>query len=467
MLGVRRILSPMVVFAVSIAATPVLAQSGLPPDSAIQALMEARVKLLPSSGMVVGLLDVRGSRVLSEGTVNGEGTPAPDGRTIFEIGSVTKTFTGTLLADMVRRGEVRLDEPVGALLPKEVSVPERGGKRITLLDLATQKSGLPRLPSNLDPANPSDPYADYTKAKLFDFLSGYTLPRDPGAQYEYSNLGMGLLGVALAERAGKDYGSLVHERITGPLGMEDTGIDLTADQRARLAVGHDAGGDSVANWSMGTMKGAGALRSTTNDMLRYVAAALAEGAPSEVAADLDSARVPRREIGAPGTRIGLAWMDRATPAGDTVVWHNGETGGYHAFVGFDPRRGIGVVMLTNNARGADDVALHLLDPSVPITPPPAPRKSVTLTPGQLRAYEGRYELAPGAVLTIRLEDDHLTAQVTGQPAAPIFAESDGHFFYKAVDVTLDFRRNDAGDVVAVVVHQNGRDIEGRRLPDGT
>ncbi len=441
----------------------------LPADSVVQALLDARTKLLPDAGIVVGLIDTRGRRLLSAGSLNGPGTPAPGERNVFEIGSVTKTFTATLLADMVRRGEVRLDEPVQDLLPAGVRVPERDGQQITLLDLATQSSGLPRLPSNLAPADATNPYADYTEAQLFSFLSGYTLTRDPGAQYEYSNLGVGLLGLALARKAGKSYEQLVRDRIGGPLGMEDTRIELTADERARLAPAHDASGDTVSNWNIPTLAGAGALRSTLRDMMRYLAANLKGDTGTALGRAMRDAQLPRRPTSIPATRIGLIWMTRDT-AGTRIVWHNGGTGGYHAFIGFDPDRQLGVVMLISSAAGTDDIGLHLLDLRVPITPPPPPaprRVAIRLTPAQLEAYVGRYQVAPGVVLTVTLRDDALYGQVTGQGAFRIYAESDGHFFLKVVDATLDFQRDAGGRVTTAVLHQNGRDFPAQRLPEGS
>ena len=161
------------------------------------------------------------------------------GNTVFEIGSITKTFSTALLADMVARGEVKLDDPVAKYLPSTVKVPGRGRKQITLYDLATHASELPRLPANLHPADMSNPYADYTVDQMYQSVSAYELERDIGAEYEYSNLGSGLLGHALARRLGKTWEEAVTERILEPLGMTDTRITLTADMRRRLAIGHN------------------------------------------------------------------------------------------------------------------------------------------------------------------------------------------------------------------------------------
>ena len=197
-------------------------------------------------GIVVGVIEPNGRRVVAYGNLAKaprHGDPRTlDGDTIFEIGSVTKVFTSLLLADMVNRKEVALDDPAAKYLPENVKMPERSGKSITLLDLSTHSSGLPRLPSNLKPKDPRNPYADYSVDDLYQFLSGYELPRDPlsGSEFEYSNLGGGLLGHLLAYRAGTDYESLIGTRITRPLGMPDTGITLSSSMKQRMATGHTA-----------------------------------------------------------------------------------------------------------------------------------------------------------------------------------------------------------------------------------
>ena len=442
------------------------AYAALPPDSVVQSLIDARAKLTPNAGLVVGLVDARGKRMLSAGTLDGKDSKTPDGRTVFEIGSVTKTFTAALLADMVRRGEVRLEQPVGELLPDTVKVPSRGGRQIRLLDLATQSSGLPRLPDNFAPKDAANPYADYTPAQMFAFLSSYTLTRDPGAQYEYSNLGVGLLGFALARHAGAPYERLVRDRVAGPLEMADTRIALTPEEQARLAPGHDAGGERVANWDLPTLAGAGALRSTGNDMLAFVAACMKADTTTALGRDFFTATTPVRATTIPHMRIGLAWHVRETDD-SRIVWHNGGTGGYHAFIGFDRDRGRGVVILCNSSVNIDDIGMHVLDSTIAISPPEPPKhhEQVTLTPEQLQPLVGRYELAPGAVITVTLADAQLSAQLTGQGAFEIFPESPTDFFLKVVDATLTFERDAGGAATAVTLHQNGHDTRGRRLED--
>ncbi len=221
-----------------IAATALLAAPDL---NEIKALIANRTgEAHKAVGIIVGLVDAGGRQVVAGGATTPGGTTLPDADTVFEIGSITKVFTSLVLADMVERGEVKLDDPVAKFLPSSVKMPSRNGREITLLDLSNQVSGLPRLPNNLKPADPNDPYADYSPARLYEFLSGYTLTRDIGEKYEYSNLAVGLLGHALALKAGLSYEELVRRRVLEPLEMRDTAIVLPERLMKRLAVGTDA-----------------------------------------------------------------------------------------------------------------------------------------------------------------------------------------------------------------------------------
>lgn len=410
-------------------------------------------------GIVIATTAGGRRQVFGVGVVSAASRQQPDADTVYEIGSITKTFTALLLADAAARGAVTLGQPVASLLPGYV-IPEYEGQPITLLDLATQSSGLPRLPDNLLPRQADNPYADYTPADLNSFLKRHALARAPGAAYAYSNLGFGLLGLALATGAHRSYADLVHERITGPLGMRDTAIALTARMQARLAPGHDAQGHPVPNWDLPTLAGAGALRSSARDLLTYLEAHLR---PQAVAAPLGLRDVwqPRRPGPTPTTRIGLAWHTQ-TVRGRDLVWHSGMTGGYASFIGFTADGERGVVVLANAAVGMDDIGIDALAPPEP-TAPAAERR---LPVEALQQYVGRYQLAPGMVLTISATADGLQAQASGQPAAKVFARDTDEFFYKVVDARLQFERGADGNVTAVTLHQGGRAVPAPRIKAG-
>jgi CubicO group peptidase (beta-lactamase class C family) len=206
---------------------------------------------------------------------------------------------------MAHNGEVQLSDPVASLLPAGVSVPALKRRQITLEDLATHSSGLPRDPTTLGPGSTANPYADYSADALYEFLAGHELAREPGSRVEYSNLATGLLGHALALRAGTTYGVLVRERILQPLGMTSTAVTPSAQMDARAAIGHDARGRPIPPWLWGksTLAGAGALRSTIGDMLRFAAANLEnEGSPLQRA--MAAAQAPQKRMSL-GMRVGL------------------------------------------------------------------------------------------------------------------------------------------------------------------
>src|SRR3984957_15745372 len=272
--GTQMAIRAILIFIMAIVTQSAFADGGLvpeasmPSDETIRQILIDRIDVQHQSvGIVVGVIDRGERRVITYGHLEKGDTRPLDGNTIFEIGSETKVFTSLLLADMVQRGEVALSDPVAKYLPPGTRVPERNGRSITLVDLATHTSGLPRLPSNMSPKDSANPYADYTVEQLYQFLSGYQLTRDIGSQYEYSNLGVGPLGPALTLRARMDYESMLRSRILDPLGMTSTRVTLTPEMKAHLALGHGPSMSVVSNWDLGpAFAGAGALRSSANDI---------------------------------------------------------------------------------------------------------------------------------------------------------------------------------------------------------
>ena len=320
------------VFALAlVASTPVAAQRHFPSDEAVREIARQAGTVSGKVGIVVGVLEADGSR-----RVVTVGDAPYDGRTLFEIGSITKVFTGILLAEMVERGEVRLEQPVAELLPGDVVVPSRNGRQIRLVDLSTHSSGLPRMPDNFTPGDSRNPYVDYTVAKLYDFLRRHELRRDIGGEAEYSNVGVGLLGHALARRAGTSYEALVTARILEPLGMRSTRIALSSADVTRLAPGHNARGDQVQNWDLAeAFAGAGGLRSNVDDMLTFLAANLTPVERSTLGLAIRSAQTAHFKR-ADGGRNGLGWGLSLLNRKRNVLTHTGGTGGYRTFVAIDP-----------------------------------------------------------------------------------------------------------------------------------
>lgn len=323
-----------------------------------------------SVGLVVGVLHENQRYVLGYGLTRFPGGKSPQGDTLFEIGSVTKTCTGLLLAIMAEAGMAGLDDPAQDYVRGGAEIPAFQGHHITLRHLAMHTSGLPRLPDDLFTGagfKPSNPYAHYTTRGILDFLSGHALSRRPGAEYEYSNLGAALLGNLLADIEGKSYEEAFRAHIAHPLEMDDTRIALHDTQRARLARGHTSlirlAGFSLpfpaANWDLPAFAGAGALRSSAEDMLRYLDAAMADR-ETPLRHAFQASMAPGFTIDA-RMRVGLGWhVMTPKDGGEPLIWHNGATGGYTSFIGCLPEAGVGVVILNNSTANVDQAALRIL-----------------------------------------------------------------------------------------------------------
>ena len=435
-----------------------------PPDSEIRRILIDRIDTQKQGvGIVVGVIEPRGRRVIAYGSLE-KGDKRPlDGDTLFEIGSITKVFTALLAADMAQRGELKLDDPIAKYLPPGTKVPERNGRQITLVDLATHTSALPRMPNNFRPKDPENPYADYTVEALYSFLSSYELPRDIGVKFEYSNLGFGLLGQGLAHRVGMDYEQLVVTRICDPLHMNSTRITLSAPLRQRLAAGHSADLVTVPGWDIPVLAGAGALRSSTNDLLTFLAAMMGYTNNPLAAAQKTTLGISRPTGGA-FIDSGLGWVID-TRGGGQIIWKNGGTGGYRTFIGYSPRTRIGIVALANTStnEGTDDIGLHLLDARYPLSVPEGTPAEHTVDVQTLDTYVGYYEVSANFILTVTREDNQLFVRGTGQPKGAIFPKSGGEFFSKIVDAQFTFQTDAQGKVTALVLHQNGRDLHAPRV----
>ena len=311
-------------------------------------------------GLVVAAVRGGESAAHGAGTTGGAGS-APDGDTLFQIGSLTKVFTTLALAAAVTRRELTIDTPVDDLLPALPSpVPQ---PPITVAHLAGHFSGLPRLPPGVllrGLRQRSDPYRGFGPD---DLVAGYGRARSrarPGQRFRYSNFGVALLGEALARHAGTSWDRLVAEEVTGPLGLRDTVTDVRPDQQDRRSGGHSARRRPVPDWDLAAVAPAGGLWSSAHDVLAFLRAHL-DPAGSAVPDALRLVQEPRFRANR-WLQVCLGWM--LTPlkgSGHTVLWHNGGTGGFSSFAGFQPRTGVGVVVLSNTARSVDRAGMGLLE----------------------------------------------------------------------------------------------------------
>ena len=325
------------------------------------------------AAIVVGFIDPNGTRIFSFGNMSKAHNIPVNQSTLFDIGSITKTFTTLLLADMATQGIVNLNDPIDKYLPSGVKVPEFNGTKITLEDLGTHTSGLPEWPSNIwldGKVGTINPH--YNASLLYQALSNTKLTREPGSKFQYSSFGMALLGHILSLKAGIPYNQLVRDRILNVLGMNDTRITLSqSDIENRLPVDH-MGGKEISTPTLPTiMVDAGGYRSTAADMLKYVSANL-----GFLHTKLDNAIQLQHLIthpvipGSPANYSGyvaLGWRV-LTNFGTETITHTGAINGWNANVAFTPAKQIGVVALCScDATDADMgsfnwVLLHLVGP---------------------------------------------------------------------------------------------------------
>ncbi|MEY4545484.1 MAG: D-alanyl-D-alanine-carboxypeptidase/endopeptidase AmpH precursor [Pseudomonadota bacterium] len=435
----------------------------LPPDSQVQQILAERIgEAAEQYGIVVGLLDAGGRRVVSRGGFD-QGKPrALDGDTLFELGSITKVFTALLLQLAVERGEVGLDDPIGQHLPAGTKTPSLNGQPITLRHLATHTSGLPRVPGNLKSKNANDPYADYTVEDLYEFLGSVELPREPGSEYAYSNLGAAVLARVLIVRTGKSFAELVRERITEPLGMAHTWVDLPAEEKLQLATGHTQGLMDAPLRTRIAMIGNGGVFASASDLLTFLSASMGL-VQTPLAHAFEQLAAPQKPLNDRGDAIGLGWHIQKAEGGN-VVWHNGGTAGFSTYAAYVREQGVGVVVLSNvsTSDGVDDIGEHLIaqGPLQPAGAPgvtPRPRAAVAVAAQRLDGYVGDYQVANGLRIALRRQGDQLWATVKDR-TFPLFAQSETVFFLDLVDLTFRFETDAQGKAVTMFLGQGGKEV---------
>ncbi len=408
--------------------------------------------------MVVGIISPEGRRTISYGHTGQNDARPLDGDTVFEIGSVSKVFTALLLAEMVQRHEVALEDPVAKYLPAGVKIPERNGRSITLLDLATHTSSLPFMPE--EPAASSDAAAakDDSAARIYKFLAAYKLQRDIGSQWDYSNLGYWLLGQALASRAGTDFESLLRMRVIAPLKLTSTAITPTSQMKARFAVGYNAALEPAPHFPevpmYASMASAGGLASTADDLLTFLAETMSyERSP--LSAAMASMLATKRPKLTSGESQVLGWV--VVGEGDAQFYvHDGGSFGYSSSVAWDPKQRVGVVVLVNHVTGVGDVARHLLRPDIPLVKPTATKRTeVVLASGALDSYAGRYDAKEEGIFIVTHEGEFLMFEAPsdwGLPKLRIRPENQRDFFAAELPLRVTFHVSSDGRVNGMIIY---------------
>ena len=458
---------PAVLFAAlssCFACTAAHAAANAATDAELQAIVGKRLQGdISGACFAVAVIDKTVSRayVCADGKDAGDRI---DAKTAFEIGSVSKPMMAALLAGLIRDGKASLDDPLSAYLPKGSAVPTFEGKPILLRHIVTHTSGLPALPAGVE-YDPLNPYAKVDEATLLKALSTTALAQAPGAKFEYSNFAAMLLSYAVAQRAGSDFETLLDTRVFAPLGMDSSYINRKPDG-VKAAVGHTPDAKVTPAWTFQTdFAGVGGVRSTLDDMVRYVQGQFG-GAPTPLDADFRMTHAPvANDAKAP---IAMHWM-LAQLNGRTFLAHEGGTGGFSSFVAFDPDRKFGVVILSDTALhargGLGSLGLHLLDPKVPLGKPDTGESAapaLVLSADELKAYAGEYPLMPDFVLTVRVEGSTLTAQASGQGAFPLSATAKDVFEAPDFGIVIRFQRDAAEKVIALKLDQGGHTLDGKR-----
>lgn len=391
----------------------------------IQLLLQEYAQDNETPGAAIGLIDCGKIHFFFYGNMSANEDPVSES-TIFEIGSVTKVFTTLALMNMVTNGEVQLDDPIELYLPK-AKIPEKNGKKITIRHLAVHNSGLPRLPENLNYSkNPENPYKDYTVENLYEFLAQHSLQRIPGEQFEYSNIGMGLLGHILCLKSGKSYEELIADAITRKLGMNQTLIEVKPETREKLASGHQCG-KAVPYWDFQqSTAGAGALRSTVKDMAQFLAVNMGL-IQSPIWNLLQQCHQEYDKN--PTFSVGLGWiLSKSNDA--ELIWHNGGTGGFRSYLGFNPKKQRGVVVLSNSAEEwPDELGCLLLDPDYKR---PFIERALANNSDYLNKFAGSYEATisadqPKQQVHIAVYGKLLGVVFSGGEIGMLYPESKGIF----------------------------------------
>jgi serine-type D-Ala-D-Ala carboxypeptidase/endopeptidase len=426
-------------------------------DDQIRAILAQRVdRDRESVGMVVGVIGRQGRRIVSHGAFGLTDKRLPDGDTIFGIASVSKAFTGLLLADAVRRKEVKLSDSAALYLPKEIRLPERNGRKITLIDLVTHTSGLPHdLPPELRTVALAKP-AREGRSVMYDYLSNWTLPTDIGSTWSYSNLEYGLIGIALEQRTGLSYDMLLRTRILDPLRLDDTAISISPAQWERRAHPHTAELQPAPEWSKPWS--ISVLQSTANDLLTFLGAAmgLSKSTLGPAFADMLATRRPAPMISADQA---IGWYVHPFN-GRPIVGHSGSGGGFGATALYDPAAQVGVVLLSNAESLWEDVARHILRPSLTLA---AKKTSAAIADAVLDAHTGRYVDATGAAWTVAREPAGLVLRHPQGYRVPLTPESETRFSVQGFPtLSIDFHRNAAGKTASLTWTFNGAATEAKR-----
>lgn len=397
-------------------------------EAALKHRLEARFDGDRTGACVQAALVDRGQVLRARVCAGTRSDPPPAEDAAFEIGSVSKTMTAFLVADLVARGQWSLDDPIAKHLPEGTAVPRQGERQIQVRDLLTHSSGLPALPPGVPLPDQANPYAAISEAQLLGALAQVRLTRAIGSQPEYSNFGMMLVSLAVARSSsGGDFELALRDKLFKPLGMDAAFV--AKPRAAQPAAGHLPTGQATPAWTITTnLAGVGMVKATLADMERYARAALGQG-PAELVATLRRTQQPLAH------GFAMNWVSRKIQGRDLLM-HEGGTGGFSSLVALDPSAQRAVVLLADTSLadlgGLGDLGLSLLGLDVPVQPP---RRAMAAPAALRKALAGEYLLA-GLPTRIWEQDGKLMGQAKGQPASELLHDDRGDFYVMGISALL-------------------------------
>ena len=452
-----------IAIAICLQVAPTLAQEVFKYEQKIDALVSPYLENDKVNAVSIGVISNGRTWTKSFGRLNDDGSKVPDKNTIYEIGSISKVFTSLLLAEAVESGRLKLDDPISTVMTELSKHNPTVGNSITFKHLSHHESGLPVMPDNLDPADPTNPFNGYDRKMLTDYMLSVKPTRQPNEAYEYSNLAVGLLGDLLARQNNVSYETLLKEKLTAPLKMADTGLVLTPEQLQLFATPHNAALLQDKAWDFDALAGCGAIRSTVHDMLLFAEASL-NPPDGPLKKPIELAWKQHKPSKNGQHAMGLGWM---IALDGSTRWHNGQTGGYQAMMLISRPMKCSVVLLCNTAgSGTDALAEQIIQTVMGIDVPPKTFvKEFKVKPEVAQRLEGKYQLAPGVVITVQVKNGRMMAQLTGQQFLALLPKSATEWKYQLVDATLKFELPDTGNSPKVTLLQAGREMPSPRISE--
>lgn len=448
---------------VSIHPVHAVAQEGFAHASKISALVEPYLTHRKVNAVSIGVISNGQVWKNSYGHLGTDVACSPDEKTLYEIGSISKVFTSLLLAEAVASGRLKLDDPISIVMKELAKKNPTMGNAITFKHLSHHMSGLPVMPTNVKAADSTNPFAGYDRKLLTEYMLSAKPERKPGAGYEYSNLAVGLLGDLLSQQAGVSYESLLKQKLTKPLKMSDTVITLSKDQARRFAPPYNAALLPDKSWDFDALAGCGAIRSTIDDMVLFAEASI-NSPDGSLGKAIDLAWKQHKPESGDHHAMGLGWM---IARDGSTRWHNGQTGGYQSMMLVSRDQKCAVVLLCNTAGSQTDaLAEQIIQTIMGLDVKPRQfDKEVEVDPKTAKRLEGKYQLAPGIVITVQVKDGRMMAQITGQQFLALIPKSETEWKYQLVDATLQFELPKSGSSPKVSLHQAGRVMPSPRVPE--